>query len=180
MMTQGAITGISGPVIDVRFDGDLPAINQALTVELEGRTLTMEVEQHIGGNTVRCVLMDSGDGLCRGMKVAPTGHGIRVPVGSVTLGRMFSVLGQPIDGMGDVPVGSELWEIHRRPPKFSDQRPAAAADTQCAYTTPPTVIYNSCPIVYNVSVTNATRSHRRIYYVNYQTRPLPPLQGQRI
>ncbi len=125
MMTQGAITGISGPVIDVRFDGDLPAINQALTVELEGRTLTMEVEQHIGGNTVRCVLMDSGDGLCRGMKVAPTGHGIRVPVGSVTLGRMFSVLGQPIDGMGDVPEGSELWEIHRRPPKFSDQRPAA-------------------------------------------------------
>ena len=124
-MTYGTITGISGPVIDVRFDGDMPAINQALTVELEGRTLTMEVEQHIGGNTVRCVLMDSSNGLCRGMKATPMGHGIRVPVGGVTLGRMFNVLGEPIDGLGDVPEGSEFWEIHRKPPKFSDQRPSA-------------------------------------------------------
>ena len=98
-MKQGTITGISGPVIDVRFpEGSLPAINEALTVEANGQRYTMEVEQHLENKTVRCVMMAGSDGLARGLTVTATGHGIRVPVGEKTLGRMFNVLGDPIDG----------------------------------------------------------------------------------
>ena len=95
-MKQGTITGISGPVIDVRFpEGSLPAINEALTVEANGQRYTMEVEQHLENKTVRCVMMAGSDGLARGLTVTATGHGIRVPVGEKTLGRMFNVLGDP-------------------------------------------------------------------------------------
>ena len=98
-MKQGIITGISGPVIDVQFpEGSLPAINEALTVEANGQRYTMEVEQHLENKTVRCVMMASSDGLGRGLTVTATGHGIVVPVGEKTLGRMFNVLGDPIDG----------------------------------------------------------------------------------
>ena len=80
-MKQGTITGISGPVIDVRFpEGSLPAINEALTVEANGQRYTMEVEQHLENKTVRCVMMAGSDGLARGLTVTATGHGIRVPV----------------------------------------------------------------------------------------------------
>lgn len=98
-MKQGIITGISGPVIDVQFpEGSLPAINEALTVEANGQRYTMEVEQHLENKTVRCVMMAGSDGLGRGLTVTATGHGIVVPVGEKTLGRMFNVLGDPIDG----------------------------------------------------------------------------------
>ena len=122
-MKQGTITGISGPVIDVRFpEGSLPAINEALTVEANGQRYTMEVEQHLENKTVRCVMMAGSDGLARRLTVTATGHGIRVPVGEKTLGRMFNVLGDPIDGEPPVderaPVGD--------PPRRTDLRRADA------------------------------------------------------
>ena len=125
-MKQGTITGISGPVIDVRFpEGSLPAINEALTVETNGQRYTMEVEQHLENKTVRCVMMAGSDGLARGLTVTATGHGIRVPVGEKTLGRMFNVLGDPIDGEPPVDESAPRWEIHRAAPTFAEQMPAA-------------------------------------------------------
>ena len=125
-MKQGTITGISGPVIDVRFpEGTLPAINEALTVQVGGITYTMEVEQHLENKTVRCVMMAGSDGLSRGLTVTATGHGIAVPVGEKTLGRMFNVLGDPIDGEPPVDAEAPRWEIHRSAPTFADQMPAA-------------------------------------------------------
>ena len=126
-MKHGIVTEISGPVVDVRFaEGELPSINEALTLTAEGRTYTMEVEQHLTGDTVRCIMMSGSDGLSRGLEVEALGHGIQVPVGEVTLGRMFDVLGRPIDGKGEVSQDAERWNIHRRPPSFDQQQPAAA------------------------------------------------------
>ena len=125
-MKQGTITGISGPVIDVCFpEGSLPAINEALTVEANGTRYTMEVEQHLENKTVRCVMMAGSDGLSRGLTVTATGHGISVPVGEATLGRMFNVLGDPIDGEAPVSADAPHWEIHRPAPSFAEQMPAA-------------------------------------------------------
>ena len=124
-MITGKITGISGPVIDVSFEhGLLPKINEALTVTLNGKDCVMEVAQHIGKDTVRCIMLAESDGLARGMEVAALGHGIQVPVGSCTLGRMFNVLGQPIDGGADVPSAETRWDIHRKAPSFAEQCPA--------------------------------------------------------
>ena len=125
-MKHGIVTEISGPVVDVRFaEGELPSINDALTLTAGGHTYTMEVEQHLTGDTVRCIMMSGSDGLSRGLEVEALGHGIQVPVGEVTLGRMFDVLGRPIDGKGEVPQDAERWNIHRRPPSFDQQQPAA-------------------------------------------------------
>ena len=125
-MKHGIVTEISGPVVDVRFaEGELPSIYEALTLTAEGRTYTMEVEQHLTGDTVRCIMMSGSDGLSRGLEVEALGHGIQVPVGEVTLGRMFDVLGRPIDGKGEVSQDAERWNIHRRPPSFDQQQPAA-------------------------------------------------------
>ena len=125
-MKHGIVTEISGPVVDVRFaEGELPSINEALTLTAEGRTYTMEVEQHLTGDTVRCIMMSGSDGLSRGLEVEALGHGIQMPVGEVTLGRMFDVLGRPIDGKGEVSQDAERWNIHRRPPSFDQQQPAA-------------------------------------------------------
>ena len=125
-MKHGIVTEISGPVVDVRFaEGELPSINEALTLTAEGRTYTMEVEQHLTGDSVRCIMMSGSDGLSRGLEVEALGHGIQVPVGEVTLGRMFDVLGRPIDGKGEVSQDAERWNIHRRPPSFDQQQPAA-------------------------------------------------------
>ena len=125
-MKQGTITGISGPVIDVCFpEGSLPAINEALTVEANGTRYTMEVEQHLENKTVRCVMMAGSDGLSRGLTVTATGRGIAVPVGEATLGRMFNVLGDPIDGEAPVSADAPRWEIHRSAPTFAEQMPAA-------------------------------------------------------
>ena len=125
-MKQGTITGISGPVIDVCFpEGSLPAINEALTVDANGTRYTMEVEQHLENKTVRCVMMAGSDGLSRGLTVTAIGHGISVPVGEATLGRMFNVLGDPIDGEAPVSADAPRWEIHRPAPGFAQQMPAA-------------------------------------------------------
>ena len=98
-MNKGKITQIIGAVLDIRFEaGHLPEINEAIVVPLkDGQTLTVEVAQHLGDDTVRCIAMGSTDGLVRGMEADATGAPISVPVGENTLGRMFNVLGQPID-----------------------------------------------------------------------------------
>ena len=125
-MNIGHIAEVSGPVVDVEFPtGTLPRIREALHVSAEGKKRVMEVSQHIGGRTVRCILLSESDALVRGMPVEADGYGIRVPVGQQTLGRMFNVLGEPIDGGAPLPAGAERWEIHRRAPSFAEQQPAA-------------------------------------------------------
>jgi len=120
---KGKILQVLGAVVDVEFpDRKLPMVKDALTVELDGRTRVMEVAQHMGGHVVRAIMLTASDGLCKGMEVTATGSGIRVPVGEATLGRMFNVLGEPIDFAGDVEA-DDHWEIHREPPKFADQSP---------------------------------------------------------
>jgi len=114
---------ISGSVIDVEFEsGHLPKIKEALTVQVNGNTRVMEVAQHIGQNTVRCIMLEESKDLARNMDVVATGSGIRVPVGKCSLGRVFNVLGEPIDGGPPIPAEEERWEIHRKPPTFQSQR----------------------------------------------------------
>lgn len=117
---KGTITQVIGPVVDVSFAGEPPAIYNALTVEREGGVLTLEVEQHLGEGQVRTIAMSSTDGLQRGMEVTDTGAPISVPVGEQTLGRMFGVTGEAIDGGKNV-VSKEKYPIHRPAPDFKDQ-----------------------------------------------------------
>jgi F-type H+-transporting ATPase subunit beta len=119
---NGRIIQITGGVVDVEFpEGKLPEIYDAVEVEREGTsTMVLEVEKHLGNNWVRCVAMDSTDGLRRGMPASGTGAPIQVPVGPATLGRIFNVLGHPVDALG--PVDAELYyPIHRPAPEFKDQ-----------------------------------------------------------
>ena len=98
-LNKGKIIQVMGPVVDVAFeDNELPYIKDALEVTCEGKRLVMEVAQHIGDNTVRCIMLAASEGLCRDMEVTATGKGIQVPVGKKTLGRLFNVLGEPVDG----------------------------------------------------------------------------------
>lgn len=118
---KGIITQIIGPVIDVRFEGDLPPIYTALKIKREGgETLVLEVAQHIGNGTVRAVAMSSTDGLQRGLDVENTGSPITVPVGPETLGRMLNVIGEPIDNLKPV-KGLRRDSIHRDAPSFIEQ-----------------------------------------------------------
>ncbi len=117
---KGTITQVIGPVVDVTFAGEPPAIYNALTVEREGSVLTLEVEQHLGEGQVRTIAMSSTDGLQRGMEVTDTGAPISVPVGEQTLGRMFGVTGEAIDGGKNV-ISKEKYPIHRPAPDFKDQ-----------------------------------------------------------
>ncbi len=119
MKTTGTIKRIIGPVIDVAFPNELPSIYTALTVKKDDKSITLEVEQHIGGNIVRTVAMDSTDGLARGMEVTNTNAPISVPVGKETLGRIFNVLGVPIDNGKAITAGTS--PIHRKAPEFVSQ-----------------------------------------------------------
>ncbi len=122
-MNTGKIVQVMGPVVDVVFEeGSLPHIKDALTVENDGKTCVMEVAQHMGNRTVRCIMLSASEGLCRDMEVIPTGDGISVPVGDKTLGRLFNVLGDTIDG-GESLKDQEHWCIHREAPSFEDQSP---------------------------------------------------------
>ena len=121
----GKITQIIGAVLDIKFtEGNLPEINDAIRIPLRGdqagKELTVEVSQHLGDDTVRCIAMGSTDGLVRGMDAVAAGGPISVPVGENTLGRMFNVLGDPIDEI-DPPTGVEIWPIHRPAPAFEEQ-----------------------------------------------------------
>ena len=123
-MNAGKIVAVAGPVVDVEFEpGALPRIREALTVDVNGRRVVMEVAQQIGGNAVRCIMLAQSEYLARGMKAVATGGGIRVPVGERTLGRMFNALGAAIDGGAPVPDDAERWEIHRKAPAFAEQKP---------------------------------------------------------
>ena len=123
MERKGTVAQVLGPVVDVAFPGGmLPEINEALTVPINGKDQVMEVAQHVGGDTVRCIMLSPSEGLGRGVEVTATGHTIETPVGEETLGRMFNVLGQPIDEKGPVQT-AEKWSIHRDPPAFSQQNP---------------------------------------------------------
>ena len=109
-----------GPVVDVRFEnGELPSINNALEINVGGHTLVVEVAQHIGDNTARCIAMASTDGLKRGTPVTDTGSAISVPVGNETLGRIFNVLGETVDN-GEPVTTEERWDIHRPAPDYCD------------------------------------------------------------
>ena len=121
-MNNGKIVQIMGPVIDVEFEGtELPKINDALIVEADGKKRTMEVAQHIGNSSVRCIMLSSSDGLAKDMPVISTGKAISVPVGEKTLGRLFNVTGDTIDNKEDKLENEIHWEIHRDPPSFEDQ-----------------------------------------------------------
>lgn len=127
-MKIGKVIQVIGPVVDVEFEpGQLPELYNALRVRTEDQVdksrafdLTFEVAQHLGNNAARCVSMQSTDGLVRGMKVVDTGAAIRVPVGDKTLGRIFNVVGEPIDEQGEVGA-EEFWPIHREAPSFVEQ-----------------------------------------------------------
>ena len=123
-MNKGRIVHISGPVTDVRFEGELPKIKDALCVIKDGKKLVMEVAQQVAGDVVRCIMLGACEGLSRGTEVIATGDVINVPVGEVTLGRMFNVLGEPIDGK-PAPEAEERWPIHRKAPSFEEQSPVA-------------------------------------------------------
>ncbi len=124
--TNGKVTQVMGPVVDVEFPpGALPEVNTALKLSNASLSsvednLTLEVAQHLGENSVRCIAMDSTDGLARGLPVKNTGGPIAVPVGTATLGRILNVVGEPIDQMGPVKATKYL-PIHRPPPKFTEQ-----------------------------------------------------------
>src|SRR4051812_12993157 len=118
----GTIVEIKGVVLDAVFPDQLPEIYSALRISADGRELIAEVQQHLGDDRVRAVALDSTDGLARGTEVTDTGGPISVPVGDLTLGRLWNVIGDPIDEKGEVTAG-ERWPIHRDPPEFQDLSP---------------------------------------------------------
>jgi len=120
----GAISQVTGAVVDVKFEGDLPYILSALVVENKGKRLILEVAQHLGESVVRCIAMDSTDGLVRGQKATDTGAPISMPVGPGTLGRIMNVVGEPIDERGPIDA-KEFYPIHRPAPSFADQATSA-------------------------------------------------------
>ena len=116
----GLVSQLMGSVVDVTFDGHLPAILNALETDNNGNRLVLEVAQHLGENTVRTIAMDTTEGLARGVEVRDTGESISVPVGEETLGRIMNVIGEPIDEAGPVNTKTRR-EIHQPAPDFVDQ-----------------------------------------------------------
>ena len=124
-MRTGKIIQVAGSVVDVRFpQGALPRIREALTVELDGRRCVMEVAQHRSAEIARCIMLTGSEGLRRGMEVTATGGGLRVPVGQATLGRLFNVFGDTIDGGEPIADNVPRRDIHRAPPPFDQQDPS--------------------------------------------------------
>ena len=119
--TKGTVVQVIGTVVDVEFPpDDMPQVFNALTLPMGDQEIVLEVEQHIGNNWVRCLALGPTDGLARGSEVIDQGAPVSVPVGRGALGRLFNVLGEPLDGLGPV-VAEERWPIHREPPAFEDQ-----------------------------------------------------------
>ena len=119
---EGTVVQVIGPVLDIKFpDGQLPSLLNAIRVENGDKSLIVEVAQHIGDNVVRCIAMSSTDGLVRGAKAVDTGGPISVPVGRECLGRIFNLLGEPVDNL-PAPETAERWPIHRQPPSYEEQQ----------------------------------------------------------
>ena len=119
---KGAVIQVMGPVLDIRFaDDQLPQLLNAIEIPNGDKTIVAEVAQHIGDNVVRCIAMSSTDGLQRGAEAVDTGAPITVPVGDECLGRVFNLLGQPIDNK-EAPAAPERWPIHRPAPSYEDQQ----------------------------------------------------------
>ncbi len=126
-MAIGKVVQVMGPSVDIEFTAEhLPSILNAIEIELPGRKLVLEVAQHVGDNIVRCIALASTDGLVRGMKATDTGASISVPVGEQTLGRVFNLLGQPIDELGNVKEQDKKYAIHRNPPSFEELLPVTS------------------------------------------------------
>jgi len=120
-MAKGKVAQIIGTVVDIEFPPDeLPALNNAIEVDIDGSKIVLEVQQHVGNNWVRCLAMSPTDGLQRGTEAIDTGDSVKVPVGRATLGRLFNILGEPLDNLGPV-QSEERWPIHRKPPSFAEQ-----------------------------------------------------------
>ncbi|MDE6125129.1 MAG: F0F1 ATP synthase subunit beta [Eubacterium sp.] len=119
-MNNGKIVQVMGPVVDVQFEDELPKLKDALEVTVNGKRLVMEVSQHIGNRTVRCIMLAASEGLHKDMEVVATGGAISVPVGKKCLGRLFNVVGDTIDDLDDL-SDAEHWGIHRNPPSFEEQ-----------------------------------------------------------
>ena len=119
---KGIVTQIIGPVLDIRFaEGELPELRNAITIQHREQVITAEVAQHIGDNVVRCIAMNSTDGLVRGTDAVDTGESIRVPVGDQCLGRVFNLLGEPVDNK-PAPTPEAYWPIHRPAPSYEEQQ----------------------------------------------------------
>ena len=120
----GEVVQVTGPVLDIKFKPDeLPALLNAIEIETQGRKLVAEVAQQIGDNTVRCIAMNSTDGMVRGLEAVDTGSSITVPVGEECLGRVFNLLGEPVDNL-PAPKTAERWSIHRAAPAYEEQAAA--------------------------------------------------------
>ena len=120
-MNKGKVTAVIGPVLDIKFEnGELPKLLNAIEITHGSGKIVAEVAQHIGDDVVRCIAMSSTDGLVRGAEAVDTGHKISVPVGDCTLGRIFNLLGEPVDNL-PAPGNAERWEIHRNPPSYDEQ-----------------------------------------------------------
>src|SRR5580704_2022321 len=138
--TTGRVTQVIGAVVDVKFEGDLPPILNALETMNNGSKLVMEVAQHLGESTVRCIAMDISEGLVRGQEVTDTGTPISVPVGVGTLGRIMNVIGEPVDEAGPIPMEARR-ASHQPTPEFVEQSTEAAilvtgikvVDLMCPY-----------------------------------------------
>ena len=125
-MATGTIRQVIGTVVDIEFpQGALPELYNAVNIDLNGKVLVAEVQQHLGNNWVRALTLDSTDGLARGAKVEDTGRAISVPVGPKTLGRIFNVIGEPLDPGEAIPADIERWPIHRPAPSYADQETSA-------------------------------------------------------
>ena len=119
--TVGHVVQVIGTVVDVEFPAEgLPAVHSAVSVDMDGEPLVLEVQQHLGNSWVRCLALGPTEGLPRGAEAVDQGEAVSVPVGRGSLGRLFNVLGDPLDGLGEVPA-EERWPIHREPPAFEEQ-----------------------------------------------------------
>ena len=114
----GKLVQVIGPVLDISFPDRLPKLYNAIEIPLGNGVITAEVEQHIGNEQARCIALTSTNGLVRGMRAIDTGEPIRVPVGQETLGRMFNLLGDPIDGLGPISDASMTDAIHKKAPSY--------------------------------------------------------------
>jgi F-type H+-transporting ATPase subunit beta len=120
-MAKGKVAQVIGTVVDIEFPPDeLPALHNGIEIHLDGEKTVLEVQQHVGNNWVRCLAMSSTDGLGRGVEAIDSGKPLTVPVGRATLGRLFNVIGEPLDNLGPV-AAEEHWPIHRTPPSFAEQ-----------------------------------------------------------